>query len=240
MFDKFGEAFSLLFKHIRLFSAIALTVWLPGNIVLMLVTIFTDENNLLGIFYATMCIEIVFSPLYVCALIYALSRIKAGHAVTYKEAMTTGIRKWFALFAARFIASLIITLGLILFIVPGVMLALRYAFLDPAVILEDKGIAGSRARSTALTKGKRWEILGVAALFFLGIIAISVLFYLPFGVIEALELSVNLAPVELVVDCVLSVAYLIIHIVLFLYFWEAVKLQKDIGPPVPGGQKVPA
>lgn len=236
MFDKFGEAFSLLFKHIWLFSAIVLTVTLPGNVIIKLVTVYAGEENFMATFNASIWIEVIFAPLYIGALIYALARIKSGKSVTYREAMAVGVRKWFALFAARFIASLLISLGFLLLIVPGVMLAVRYALLDPAVVLEDKGIAASRARSIALTAGRRWEIFGVSVLFFLGLIMVVILFYLPFGIVEAFELSAKLAPLEIIVDCVISIASALIHIVLFLYYWEAVGGQTGSGASTPGEQ----
>ena len=194
----------------------------------------------MAILNASIWIEVIFGPLYIGALIYALARIKSGQPVTYREAMAVGVKKWFALFAARFIAGILISLGALLLIVPGVMLAVRYALLDPAVVLEDKGISASRARSVTLTAGRRWEIFGVGVLFFLGLFIASFLFYAPFAVVEALELSVNLAPVEILVDCVLSVAVAIIYIVLFLYYWEAVNGQPEPAASSSGGQQVPA
>ena len=240
MFNKFGEAFSLLFKHIWLFSAIVLTVSLPGNVIIKLITLSAGKANFMATLYASMWIEVIFAPLYIGALIYALARIKSGQSVTYREAMAVGLKKWFALFAARFIANIFISLGFLLLIVPGIMLALRYALLDPAVVLEDKGISASRARSTTLTAGRRWEILGAVVLLFLGLIVVSIFFYLPFGAIEALELSVNLAPVEILVDSVLSVITVLINIVLFLYYWEAVNGQPGTAASSSGEQQVQA
>lgn len=240
MFEKFGEAFSLLFKHIWLFSAVVLTVWLPGNVLVAIVTDQAGKDDFMVVFRTIMVIEGVFSPIYVGALLYTLSRIKSGQAVTYREAMAVGVKKWFALFATRFIAGIFIVLGLILLVIPGIILALLFALIDSAVILENKGIFDSLKRSIALTAGRRWEILGAMLLLFLGLIVLSVLVYLPFGVIEALELSVNLTPVQIVVDCAMSVVALVIQIVLFLYYWEAVGGQPGSGASATGEQQVPA
>lgn len=240
MIDKFGEAFSLLWDHIWLFTAIVLTVALPGNVIIKLITLSAGEANFMATLYASIWIEVIFAPLYLGALIYALARIKSGKSVTYREAMAVGVKKWFALFAARFVASLFIGIGLIVLIVPGIILALRYALIDCAVILEDKGVADSLSRSTALTAGRRWEIFGAALLFFLGLVLVSILFYFPFGVIEALEISANLAPVEIIIDCVISVAAVIIQIVLFLYYWEVVKQEAGTSSSSQGEQQVPA
>ena len=225
MFDKFGEAFSLLFKHIWLFSAIVLTVALPVNVIVHLVTMYAGEANFMATLSTSIWLEVIFGPLYIGALIHALARTKSGNTVTYKEAMSAGVKSWFRLFAVRFVTGIFIGLGFLVLIVPGVILAVRYALVDCATVLEGKRVGESMDRSVTLTAGRRWEIFGASVLFFLGLIVVSIFFYLPFGVIEALELSVNLAPVEIIVDCVVSVAVAIIYIVLFLYYWEAVNGQ---------------
>ncbi len=233
MFEKFGEAFSLLFKHIWLFSAIVLTVALPVNVIVHLVTMYAGEANFMATLNTSIWLEVIFAPVYIGALIHALARIKSGNTVTYKEAMSAGVESWFRLFAVRFVTGIFIGLGFLILIVPGVILAVRYALVDCATVLEGKRVGESMDRSVALTAGRRWEIFGASVLFFLGLIVVSIFFYFPFGVIEALELSVNLAPAEIIVDCVVSVAVAILYIVLFLYYWEAVNGQpdKEVAPP---------
>ena len=67
MFNKFGEAFSLLFKHIWLFSAIVLTVALPANVLIKLITLSAGEANFMAILNASIWIEVIFGPLYIRA-----------------------------------------------------------------------------------------------------------------------------------------------------------------------------
>jgi hypothetical protein len=244
MFEKFAEAFSLLFKNIWLFSAIVLTVWLPGNVLVLYVASIVGEEDFVSVLQATLLIEAIFGPLYIGAMVHALARIKSGNAVTYGSAMSVAVRKWFVLFATRFISGIIIAVGLVLLIVPGIYFALRYALIDPAVVVENRRIFDSLERSSRLTAGRRWKILGAMLLLFLGLIVITVLIYLPIGfaegILEMMEMSVNLAPVELVVDCAMSVLALVIQIVLFLYYWEAVKGEPAAGATSGGDQRVSA
>src|SRR5262245_61678074 len=115
MAAKFSEALRLLWRHLGLFTAIILTVWLPGNILMEYVAYaFTKSSNtnLLGSIRLSIWIEMIFGPIYIGALVYALYQIKSGHPVTYREAMAVGFKKWGSLFAARFVAGFITGLGL--------------------------------------------------------------------------------------------------------------------------------
>ena len=223
MITKFSEAFRLLRQNLRLFAAIILTVWLPRNILVHYVA-----YNLEGTSdtLSPMWIEGIFGPISDGALVYSLFQIKSGRTVTYREAIAIGFKNWVSLFAARFVAGFLMVLGLIALVVPGVILAVRYSLLDAAVIIEGKGTSASRARSVELTVGRRWQIFWAAVLFFVSFILLQFAIYLPLGFVA----SLNTMPVEVVLDCILGIAYAIIQIVIFLFYWEATQGQRDAEP----------
>jgi hypothetical protein len=66
-----------------------------------------------------------------------------------------------ALIAAGILASLGIGLGLLLLIVPGLYLLTRWAVITPAIVLENRSAGESFTRSSELTAGNRWKVLGV-------------------------------------------------------------------------------
>ena len=216
MISRFSQALSLLWNNLGLFTAIILTVWLPGNILTNFVAYNYAEVSYIALI---MLIEGIFGPLYIGALVYALYRIKMGHRVTYKEAIAVGFRKWGSLFAARFVAGILVGLGFFALIVPGIILAVRYSLLDAAVIIEGKGTSGSLARSIELTAGRRWQIFGAAIVFVIPFLLVSFLIYLPLGFCESLDVM----PVGVALDCVLDIVYAVIQIVIFLFYWEAIQ-----------------
>ena len=127
MFGKLSEAARLLAGNLPLIAAILLTVWLPGNLLLSYLAFFgPGPDSTVSVMRATMYIEGIFGPLYLGAMVYALWEIKQGRSVGYGEAIRVGIRNWGRLFAARFVASIQIMLGLIAFIIPGVVLAFTF------------------------------------------------------------------------------------------------------------------
>ncbi len=95
MLSKFGEASRLLWTNLILFSAIILTVWLPGNLFVNYLAYHVyAEEEVLGVMRSTLWIEAIFAPIYVAAIIHALWNLKNGQRPRYLEAMAVGFRNW--------------------------------------------------------------------------------------------------------------------------------------------------
>ncbi len=226
-----GNAFQILTSRFALFSMIILTVWLPGNLFINYLIYHSDASDGLMV-RAPMMIEGIFGPIYIGALVFAVAQHLRGNTPTYSDAIGRGFAVWGQLFAARFVAGLLVTLGLILLIIPGVILAVRYALLESAVVLENEGTNGSRQRSIELTAGIRWQIFGTAMIFYLVFAVISFSVYLP------LELAgeLNNMWTATAVDCFIDITNGIIQIAMVLYFWHAVRAREDepaIDPEAP-------
>jgi hypothetical protein len=214
MFQKLGEAISLLFSNIVLFTLIILTVWLPGNILINLYVYYASSPDFWNLIRLSMFFEGIFGPIYIGAMVYVLFQIKQNRKVSYKESISVGFKNWGRLFVARWIAGIIIMLGFIALIIPGIILTIRYAVLDSAVILEGASSSQARSRSVELTKGMRWKIFGILLLFLVIYIVVSFVVYIPLDFFDHIILSVSL-------DCILDVIYGISVIILFLIYWEA-------------------
>ncbi len=234
MFSKLGEAISLLIRHFGLIAAVVLTVWLPGNLLIGYINFFLPApENELNAFRAAMFIEGIFGPIYIGAMIHALWQIKQEEAVGYGEALRVGFQNWGRLFAARFIAGIFILLGLIAFIVPGVVLTLRYAFLDSVVVLEEAGSDEARRRSTRLTEGLKLQILIMSTVFYIGFIVAAMMVYVPIALAEEIaQLGLPVAVLlEVGADCVLDLVFAVLQIAVFLYYWDA-RVQEMPDEPV--------
>jgi hypothetical protein len=131
MFGKLAEATHLLLSNIALFTLIVLTVWLPGNLVIEYLAFNVwSEDDVLPYVKLGWWIEALFGPLYVGALLFAANQRKRGEKVGYLDAMAVGFQNWARLIVARFAAGLIILLGFIALVVPGIVLTVRYALLE--------------------------------------------------------------------------------------------------------------
>ncbi|QDV84095.1 hypothetical protein TBK1r_30400 [Stieleria magnilauensis] len=231
LIGKFGEACRLLSNHLVLFSAIILTVWLPGNLLINYLAYYVySEDEIVDLMRSTMWIEGIFGPVYIGAMIHVLWKLKRGEYAGYSEAIGVGIRNWGRLFAARLVAGLIVTLGFLVLIIPGIVLQVRYALLDSAVVLDDADAHSARVRSTELTVGMRWQIFFAAILFFVPYMFLSVAIYLPVDFYPQLDTMAT----SVVLDCFLDIVYAIIQIVMFLFYWEAVAKETSSTGPAAG------
>lgn len=66
---------------------------------------------------------------------------------------------WRYIFAV-ILYGLVVLLGLVLLIIPGIYLAIRFAFVPIILIDKEIGIKEAFRRSTEITKGYKWKILG--------------------------------------------------------------------------------
>ncbi|WP_311269815.1 glycerophosphoryl diester phosphodiesterase membrane domain-containing protein [Sphingobium sp. WCS2017Hpa-17] len=69
-----------------------------------------------------------------------------------------------AAFGFSLLSGLAMVLGFLCLIVPGVMLFTRWALGLPALLRENLSVSEAMGRSSALTDGNRWRILGMALL----------------------------------------------------------------------------
>jgi hypothetical protein len=133
------EAFNLLSKNFLLLGTIALTVWLPGELIINQYVFYdlrgVDEwEALMESTRLYNMIETFFLPIYIGAIVYSVLSIKRGREVSYARAIGVGFKNWGDIFATRIIASFWIIIGLICFIIPGINQIVKYSLIDAILI----------------------------------------------------------------------------------------------------------
>jgi hypothetical protein len=227
MLRKFVEAIQLCCTNFVLIASIILTVGLPGNLLgEYLIWYVPSDDEVMRSYRVGTLIETVFGPIYCGALVYALAQLKEGRRPSYFEAISVGLRTWGRLFSARFFAGLWILFGLMLLVVPGILLMVRYAFIDAVVVLEGAGGDSARRRSAELTRGFRWQIFFSALLFFVAFVPLGFAIRVPY---EQFCPALNTMATDVAADCVLNMVYAIVQIVTFLYYWQATE-PADVEP----------
>lgn len=104
------------------------------------------------------------------------------------------------------LVSLGMMLGLILLIIPGIILWIRWSVAVPVLVQERLGVLGSMARSRDLTKGSRWALFGFWIILFIAAIAIQLALgkmVMVFGITAGIVLG---ALVTAIVSMVTSIA----------------------------------
>ena len=227
--QKIGNAFQLLGTEFYLLSALVLTIWLPGSILLVYLRFFVfpetaggDElRMILQEIRVANLLELAFGPFYVGACLYVAKHFREGKTVSYSESLSYAAKRSFKLLSTRIGTGVIILLGCLAFIVPGIIFALKYALVDAVVVLERREGAQARAMSSVLTEGRRGQIFIAMVLTFLGaMLGIGVMYtMLDFAALQAPFLIFFI--INVVGECLSSIILLLPLLVLFEFYWEA-------------------
>jgi len=238
MFAAIGTGLTLWVRNIPLLSALVLTVWLPGNVVLNWIAWQSQTESLTwSDFWLPMGIDSIFGPISVVALVYALDRRWQARQVGYFESMRVGLRFWVQLFTTSLVADTLIGLGCLLFIIPGIILALRYALIGMAVVFEERSGDSARLRSTDLMQGRMWAVLCIVSVSGGLLIALAVGLYVPLDL--AYESTTMTDPQYYVlatgIDCLIDILSVPILAMLFCIYVQAsgrVRLQDIQNDPI--------
>lgn len=93
---------------------------------------------------------------------------------TFGDCLSTALAVMFPVMAIAFLVTIGAGLGLILLIVPGVILWLRWSVSIPVQVNEKLGVTGSMSRSAELTKGSRWPLFGLYVVLIIVIYALQI------------------------------------------------------------------
>lgn len=164
-----GQAFRIFGNNFVLLAGIALVFGMPRAFIQNLFSffVFGPEPSMFEIFFLESVLELFICTFAAGALIAALTGIRSGNTLSFTECITSGLRNWSRLFRARLLPVILISLGMIAFVIPGIYLTIKWLLLDFIVILEGADPALARKRSSDMMQGVRWNGFIIILLFFL-------------------------------------------------------------------------
>jgi Membrane domain of glycerophosphoryl diester phosphodiesterase len=87
---------------------------------------------------------------------------------------------------------------ILLMVLGGFVLAawllMRYAVSIPVFLLEGAGVVDSMTRSSTLTHGHRWRILGACVVMYIVVLVMQVLFVMPFSILTFMAVAKGMLP----------------------------------------------
>ena len=132
----------------------------PGDPGALMSSLFSPLR--LGIGAAAWLASVIGNAVLQGAVIHATVGDLSGRRPTFGECLGTGFRFFLPLVVIGLIFAVCFVFGLLIFVVPGVLLALAWCVAAPAEVMERSGILGSFSRSADLTRNHRGAILGLA------------------------------------------------------------------------------
>lgn len=122
---------------------------------------------------SNLLVSVILSAVLTAILIYGTVTYLRGQQTTIGAYLTNSGRVIVPVVVVSLIAGILAGLGSILLIVPGVFLFVIWWVAIPAVVVERAGIGGSLKRSSELSRGNRWRVLGVIVILILISIALT-------------------------------------------------------------------
>jgi uncharacterized membrane protein len=97
-------------------------------------------------------------------ILYGAFQAMRGRPVVLGDALRRGFSRFLPLLAISILVAIGLAIGFMLLIVPGIILAMRWAVAVPACVVENLGPISALRRSAELTRGHRWKIFGMTVL----------------------------------------------------------------------------
>ena len=165
--ERARAAFAVFGKHAPFLLTLMFVGMLPIILLTLAAAYFRDDTatgiSLLDT--ASTVLSLLAGPLMTGALLHALGRIAAHGEVDIPEAYAASLRAYDRMLIAHLLTGLVVFLGFIAFILPGIFLAVRLSLVSFCAYFERTMGIESLKRSWEHTRLPALEILGIILLF---------------------------------------------------------------------------
>ena len=162
--------------HAKHLLAIAFIIYLAAAIIAALLALLGIIGLLLGAL-----VEVVAAFLLQATLVKAVQDVRDGRAdLSISETVSAAMPSLGPVAGASILAGIAITIGLILFIVPGLFLITIWAVIVPVIVIERAGLLASFGRSRELVRGRGWHVFGTLVLVYLIMLVVNIVLGLVF------------------------------------------------------------
>jgi len=218
-----GDSLGIYFRNFLMLVGAAATVVVPIELILVgfgLKQFTADPDAALSSGAQVMDVLVMYAvvaPLVTAIAVALLKGLGNGQRPRFGPTVVGALEAFTPLFITLLIAAAGISIGLILFIVPGVYLAVRWTFASQAVLLDRVRGAQALQRSGELTTGNWWRVFGVLLLAGLVAVIATAAVGLPFELLAHSADSGALRLTGLIIVRTLTTPFLAVMITL-LYF----------------------
>jgi hypothetical protein len=202
VFDTYGKTFAVLIPA-------ALIVYTPVAFVAALL-----NDSAAGGLVASL-LGLVASAWYAGMVVRTVQDVQDGQVdASIGELFRSVTGVILPLILVGFVVGICVVVGLVLFIVPGLIILTIWSVASPVVVVENPGVFAALGRSRALVRGNGWQVFGVIVAIFAIILVVSIVIgsigaigdsFLLFFLVQLL-LNVALAPIYALAAAVLYFA----------------------------------
>jgi len=216
-----SQAFVVLRDNFLPFYITGLVVALPSLILTAVLP--ADAQSLANI------VDSLLAQLAIAALTYGSYQYLAGHRVGAGDCIRYAAGRFGRLFGLALLSNIIIIVGLILFIIPGLFLMTMFAVSVPALLAERLSVSASLSRSSALTKGYRWPVFGLLALVILGMLAAAFAAGIVIALIFPNAVDAEFGLVDIVIWLWTGLYYAVLSVITATIYYRLREIKEGLG-----------
>lgn len=179
---------------------------------------YVDDKLLLNDTIPLLFIHLLVQPFYSVAIVFYLAAVISAQTITTLEAWLISIKYWPTYLLMSLILNLFVLTGLLVFIIPGVILFIRFSFAEFYLILEKQSPMDAIKSSVNATKDYFLILLT-------GFLMLGIFTYAPFLMInEFLEIDDNEMSL---LSIFISVVFDIVTIIFTIFAYRVYQLSKE-------------
>ena len=158
----FGRSFGILGRNALVFTPLGALAALPT----LLEQGFARSGGASqsGTKAGLVLLALLLEPCVQAVVVYGAFQDMRGKEVRLGESLGKGLARLFPVIGASISVGVVVGLGVLLLIVPGLIAVAAFYVTISACVVERLGPFKSMDRSAWLTKGHRWKVLGIALL----------------------------------------------------------------------------
>jgi hypothetical protein len=163
----FTRSCSIYAANFLKFTLVAVVIALPSQIIRSsLTTGWVAQVGMAQTLVGSWIIALILEFIGQGVILYGAFQALQGHPVVIGAAVRRWLSRFWAIIGISILVFLGLAVGFALLIIPGIILALRWAVTLPVCMMESKGTLASMRRSAELTKGHRWKLFGIGVLIY--------------------------------------------------------------------------
>jgi uncharacterized membrane protein len=166
-----SQTMSVLSHRFLTFFIVSFVAFVPV-IVLQKATASVERDpsqalTMVGVSLAMLVLMLVLNMLSSAVILHGAFQDMRNRPVSLAESLQVGLRRFLPLMGLAFLVALLMVIGLIFLIIPGLFLYTIWFVSVAACVVERTGAWASMRRSRELTKGHRWKVFGIVLLLIL-------------------------------------------------------------------------
>lgn len=173
--------------------------WLPGFIA-----------TLIAVALLTGIISWIISRVVEGTVVKCTSDLLEKGESSLSEGLGFTVSKLFSLLGAGIVTGILIAIGFVCLIIPGIILLIMFSLVVPAIIIEEKGVFESLGRSRRLVSrrwGKTFVLLLIVGIIIAILSAIAGLLAAPFGLASSIVSAIITALIQPILPLAMVLLY---------------------------------